>query len=236
METKTAYQPRVVRGRVELWVPHNGGEIAFASPSIGPTNYRNAGRLILENGQKVPTGDYTASLLHPAYCTNASNEPEFANVRDITKRNWLWVFNRDLWAENGVYVLQDEEAIGRSQPLNVKDLEKMLKNGEDISGIRFSKDGKARFAPKGSYTLGEHSSEAFAKDGFIIASCGQEGAEKLGEVSAKFRNKPYISGIEVQEGQTPEQRVSAVDEGDGRLCFFGSWSYLNVGHAFGVYE
>lgn len=225
METQAKqYTPRIEKGFTKLWVPHNDTEVAFAYPSFGPDNYRNVGKSILDNNQNVPTGDYTASLLHTAYCNNSvSNEPEMENVRETMKNRWLWVFNRNLWTDEGVYVLQDENAVGRSQELSVKDLEKMLKSGE------------ARFAPKGSYDSGYTTPEKFAKDGFIVASCGVEGAEKLGEVSAKFRNQPYIYIVDVEEGKKPEQRVSAVDENDDRVGFDGvSWYGGSWFHAFGV--
>ena len=236
-QTGKAYQPRIVRGRIEIWTPHSNGEIAFASPAVGPANYINTGKQILDSNQQVPTGDYTSSLLHSAYCSDAKNEPEFGNVRDLMRTNWLWIFNRNLWTENWVYVLQDTNATGRSQQLDEKDLEKMLKGGKDIFGISFSKDGKLRFAPKGNYVLGNHTPESLAKDGFIIASNGLEGAEKLGEVSAKFRNTPFVYGVEVQEGKASEQRVSAVDEDGGRLGFYGyNWSGNYDCHAFGVWK
>jgi len=243
METQAkTYEPSIVRIEkvwtpdAHLVVPHDEEVIKFASPAFGPNTYRNVGQEILSKNLNVPTGDYTASLLHPAYCNSKiKDEPEFENIRGIMKGNWLWVFNRNLWTEKGVYVFQDLEAKGRSQPLDINELERMLKDGKEINGIRFSNDGRVRFAPKESYKLGEHTSESFAKDGFIIASCKQEEAEKSGEVSAEFKNKPYIYGLEIQEGQTPELRVSAVHEDDGRLRFYGNgWDGNDRGHAFGV--
>ena len=236
METQTKqYTPRVVRGRIELWVPHNDREIAFAYPSHGPDNYRNVGKSILDNNQSVANGDYTSSLLHSAYCDDfVLNEPEMKNVRETMKNRWLWVFNRNLWTNEGVYVIQDENAVGRSQELSVKDLEEMLKGGKEINGIRFSQDGKTRFAPKGSYDSGYTTPEKFVKDGFIVASCNQEGAEKLGEVASKFRNQPYIYTVNVEEGQNPEQRVSAVIGDDDGLWFYGSWCGSDRCLAFGV--
>lgn len=234
--TKTAYQPRIVRGRTELWVPYGDSEIAFVSPKVGPNTYRNVGKEILENGQKVPTGDYTASLIHSAYCdSSVTNEPEFKDVKSTMGNNWLWVFNRNLWTSNGVYSIKDEKAIGRSEPLAVKDLEKMLKGGKEIRGIRFSKDEKVGFAPKGSYKFEENAPQEFSENGFIIAVHGIEGAKKLGEVSSKFRSKPYVYGIEVKDGQT-KQTVSAVGEYGDWLGFSGSYwvdGYCD-GYGFGV--
>mgnify|MGYP001607095984 CR=1 FL=1 len=241
METQTKYQPRVEKiERVwvpdaKLWTPHNSGETAFASPAFGPNNYRDVGQEIISKKLSVPTGDYTASLLHSAYCSDVTNEQEFKNVRDIMRSNWLWIFDKNLWTDKGVYVLQDLKATGRSQPLTINNLEKALKNGKEINGLRFSKERHVRFAPKGSYNLGDTTHEALTKDGFIIASCGAEGAEKLGEVSSQFKNKPSIFGLDIQEEQEPELRVSAVGGGGGWLWFLGYWAGGGGSHAFGVF-
>ena len=173
--------------------------------------------------------------MHAAFCSkDVTDEPEFKDVRETMRNRWFWVFNRNLWTGKGVYVSQDLEAIGRSQTLNTADLEKSLNGGKEINGIRFSKDKLVRFAPKESYKFGEHTPKSFAKDGFIIASCGVEGAEKLGEASTKFKfKKPYILGVETQ---AQEQRVSAFCEDDDGLDFGGgSFDYGDGGRAFGVY-
>ena len=236
---KNAYQPRIVRGRTKFFVPHGDSEIAFVSSKVGPNTYRVVGQEIIKNGQKVPTGDYMSSLLHAAYCDKSvENEPEFKDVKNIIKNDWLWVFNRNLWTSKGVYSIKDEKAAGRSEPLDVKDLEKMLKGGKEIRGIRFSKDGKVRFAPDGSYKFGDNTHQEFSENGFVIAVSGIEGAKKLGEVSSTFRNKPRVYGLEVKDGQA-EQRVSAVDEYIGGLVFYGLWGDYDydgdyVGYGFGV--
>ena len=232
-ETQT---PRIERGLTKLCVPHNAGKIAFASLSAGPGRYVDVGKQILDDNQQVPTGDYTASLLHSAYCSEAVNKPEFVSVGDIMSTRWLWVFNRNLWTSQGVYVFQDETATGRTQPLKADELEAKLKGGIELSsgGIRFGPDGKVRFAPAGSYSKGYKTPEEFAQDGFIIASCGEEGAKKLGEVSTKFRNRPYVYALNVPEGQN-EQRISAVYEYDDRFRFDGDdWDGNDDGCAFGV--
>jgi len=233
METKNA---RVVRGRTELWVPHNAGEIAFAYPSAGPNSYREVRKEILNRGQKIPTGSQTSSLLYAAYCIpEVESEPEFENVRSIMRGAWLWLFNRNLWVENGVYVLQDTQAIGRGESLDVNKLEIMLKNGKEIEGVRFSEDGTLRFAPKETYNLGEQTPEVLAKNGFVIASCGRDGAEKIADASAKFKRKPYVNGVETKK---PEQRVSALDGYGGLRLDFGGLNFDDAGlsHAFGVLE
>jgi len=226
-------------------VPHNEEEIVFAFPSIGPDTYIAVGKRILEQRMNVPTGDYMASLLHIAYCDDSvRDELEFKDIRRIIHGPWLWVFNINLWTSEGVYVVQDLESIGRSQLLNQNDLEKMLKDSKELpNGVRFSKNRKVRFAPKESYRLKNHTHESLAKDGFVIASYGTEGAKKLGEVSSKFTGWPCVYGLKVDK---PEQRVSALGgiwefsalgSGWGRisLCIDSSeYKTIDSAHAFGI--
>jgi hypothetical protein len=233
---KTKNQPRIVRGRIELWTPHNGGEIAFA-PLIGGDEYREVGWRILNSNQRVPTGDYTASLLHTAYgCTPEArrviDEPEFSEIRYAISESpnaALAVFNINLWIDKGVYVFQDNEVIGASQCLTPEGLEKMLGGGKEIDGIRFSRDNRVRFAPKGSYVLGEQTPEELAKNGFIIASYGKEGAKKLAEISYSdvkyYDNPPYnVLGLDISKGQKPKQRMSAIFDTNSRITFGDTYS------------
>lgn len=225
---------RIERGQTKLYVPHQGREIAFIHPAVDPNNYRSVGAEILKRNQDVPTGDKTASLIYAAYCIPESeNYQEFKDVKDIMRKRWLWVFNNNLWTSKGVYVQDDLKAEGRSKQLDVNKLERMLKGGKQIQGIGFSKDKTLRFAPKETYQFGPQTPEQFAKNGFIIASCGKEGAEKLAEASTKFPNHPYVYGVDTN-GQ--EQRVSALCYVLGlRLDFdsdnFGASDYY---FAFGV--
>lgn len=205
--------PRIERAMTKLFVPYEKGEIAFASSSFGSDTYQAVGKEILSKNLRVPTGDYTASLLHPAYCNpQFSDEPEFKNIRDLMGSNWLWVFNQNLWTDKGVYVIQDLKAIGKSNPLDINQLEKMLKDSKEIKDVRFSQDGRVRFAPKETYKLGEHTSNSLSNDGFVVASYNIDGAKKLGEVSSKFKSNPKIYGIKVNEGNQLELRVSALSE------------------------
>jgi len=242
MQTKTQndvnaqLKPRVVRGRVELIVPYKNNEITFIYPSIGPNRYQEVGKEILQKKLMVPHGDYTASLLHAAYCSDAKNEPEFENVREIMNKKWLWVFNQNLWTDKGVYVVQDMQADGKNQPLSIKNLEKKLKGAQEIDGVRFSDDKTVRYAPKETYSLGDHSAESFSKDGFVRAIANNDGAKKLAEVSQKFSYNPRTWGVTVAENSEAEQRVSALnDYGGNRLYLNGDgFGGGDWGHAFGV--
>ncbi len=206
METQTkTRQPRIVRGRTELYIPHQNTEIAFAYPSVGLNTYTKAMKGVLEQKQRLPTGDEIASLVHSAYFSDSKDEPEFDNIRKLMRNKWLWVPNRNLWTKDGVYVVYDEKGVGRTEELDISKLEKILKGAEEIKGVRFSEDGKVRFAPKETYKGGEQTFEDFSNNGSVIANYGVEGAEKLAEVSKKFKNNPYVWVLETNQ---PEQRIS----------------------------
>ena len=231
---------RVLRGRVEMIVPTRNGEIRYVSPAIGPDTYVNVGKNILEQGLFVPTGDYTAPLLNAAYNNpEVANEPEFMDVREKMKNNWLWVFNRDIWTPKGVYVVQDTKAEGQSARFDLNELEDILSGGKTERGVRFSKDGKVRFAPKSSYSLGVHTPQTLAQDGFVIANYGIEGAECLGNLAQYFRNRPRTFGLNKTEGEAPEQRVACLGSdwygGDWLGVVGGDWGGGDRGGcAFGV--
>ncbi|MFC1682441.1 hypothetical protein ACFL0X_02400 [Nanoarchaeota archaeon] len=227
---------KVWKPDAKLYLPER--EIVIA-PAFGPGKYSVIGRQILGRGLVFPTGDDTAPLLYTAYCVpELHDNPRLEKVKKIMRNRWLLVGNRILWTDKGKYVLQDQKAIGISQPLDVNQLEKILEGGRELSwgGIRFSADGRVRFAPKESYRLGEHTSESLAKDGGVIVEYSVPGAEQLGEVSTKFPNKPRTWGVEVSEGQDPEQRLSGVDDFYGVLNVGGDWGDVDDGYAFGVCE
>lgn len=190
--------PMITRGRrTEISFPESNR--TFIHPAAGPGNYRSVGKTILENGLRVPAGDDTAMFIYPAYCIpEAKDEPEFTNVRQIIKDQYLWLFNRNGWAKKGVYVLKDPQALGTSEQLDQESLDTMLEDGTElISGVFLSKDKNLAFAEKRSYKLGEHTPKSLAKDGFVIATnFGLEGAEQMAEVASTFRDNPYTYGIE----------------------------------------
>jgi len=230
--------PRIERGTTKIYVPHENKEIAFDGCSEGPHNYQSVGRGLLERNLKVPIGDYTAHLVHAAYCIpEVENEPEFKEIKEIMRKRYLWVFNKDLWTSEGVYVVLDPKAVGIIQLLDENELKKMLKGGKELSwgGVRLSEDRTIRFAPKDSYKLGDHTSESLVKDGFMVASYDVEGAKNLGEVASKFDYNPKTYGLDIQEGQYSEQRASTLSGHIGGFNVHGDYhDGCGDGHAFGV--
>jgi len=214
-----------------LRVPHKGKTLTVGYPAFGPHYYINVGKEILNRGQSVPTGDLIAPLVRAVYCDeNIKNEPESKDVREIMRDGWLHVFNRDIWASNGLYVIKDEDALGREALFNLEELEDLLSGGDTELGVRFSQDRKIRFAPKSTYILGEHTpgtNGTLARDGSVIANYDVKGAEQLGEASSEFRYNPRSLGLDIQEGQAPEQRIAGL--GSGRVL-----DGYGLGYAFGV--
>src|SRR3989338_103050 len=238
MNEKTkARVERLKKGGVpntKLYIPHGDEEIVFAYPSfLG--SYQRVGKQILEHGLIIPTAEETVSLLHIAYCSRLKAKSEFENIRDIMRDYWVAVFNRKLWMENGVYTIFDPEVKGKGEQLTIDDLEKRLKNGKEIKGIeiRISEDGIVRFAPKGSYKLGDHTSDSLSKDGNVISEYGREVAEKLGEITTQLGRNPTVWGLNIKKEEYPELRFSALGVCESRLDIRGSFTG-GGGHLFGI--
>lgn len=236
--TDTSKETYVERARSKLHVPLEQGEYVYARPAFGPDTYQNVGKQILRAGLAVPTGDAIVPLMHAAYC-RPSQDKEFSDVTSAIKSRWLSVFNQDIWTSEGLYVIQDTQAQGLSKVRTVKSLEKRLKNAKELSwgGLRFSKNGSVRFAPKGSYTIGKHTSQSLAKDGAVVAQYGIRGAELLGEVIEIIQKPAYTHGLEIQKDQKPEQRVSSLGVGVVALHLYGvGFGYLGGLVGFGVFS
>ncbi len=95
-----------------------------------------------------------------------------------------------------------------------------------------------RFAPKGSYKLGEHTFDSLSKDGNVISEYGQEVAKKLGEIaqSEYFRYDLTVEGLNIEEGLNPLLRVSALCGYDNRLRVDGDFGVNWDGRSFGVFK
>jgi hypothetical protein len=241
-----------VRKVEQVWQPKAwldiNEDLTLASPSFGPGTYSQVGKQVLQKGLLFPTGDQTADLLYAAYCIPEVNDlEEFKEVRDIVRDRLLLVGARDFWtpagkSNHGVYVLQDPRAIGMSENLTQDRLETLLKGAEEYrvqdgkNGIiRLHPENQIAFAPQETIQLGYFENHnSLKKNGLIIATYLPKKVEKLVEVSSKFTNKPYVWGLDISEGQNPEQRLSAVGGYGGRLGLGGDWVNDEISHAFGV--
>lgn len=229
--------PTIERGRTYLNVPHNGGFVRFAFPSFRAANHRSLVKRVHEEGLAIPTGDEVASLFYSAHCVpEMRDEPEFKEIRGLMWQGGLfWNSNSNLLTKKGIYVFQGD--ISGNPLISIEELEERLINGHELQGgIRFSADGKVRFAPEEGFSYGcsIHTSKELAEQGNIVAEYGVEGAEKLREVSKRFECKPRTS-TNYAKGPRP----SAISLGGGnykvpRLEFIGFPYKSSQSHTLGV--
>ncbi len=199
-------------GRTYLDVPHSNGEISFVHPPFGYSTYADVNRQLLESNLEQPTMAQTASLVHAAW--QNKDEKYSAEIIDKLRINWLWAFN-------GILYVPDEGAYIQDRP--------SLDNGKVIVD-RIN----ARFAPFG-YKTGQQSARYLAKNKFVIALAGEEGAEELAQVADEYRIKPHVWSVNnINEDKT---RVACLGSGggdDGLHVDGDFWLDGRVGYAFGV--
>lgn len=147
--------------------------------------YERAGAQILNQGYRPLIGDEIALYLYTHF-SELRNKTGFKNIGKITGERPILVFNKNFKTDKGLYVIEDPKAKGLSEKFEESELEKMLKNGKEIGGIRFSRFKDIRFAPIGSYILKKQTPEQLSKNGIVIANFGREGAEKLAEIVKIF--------------------------------------------------
>lgn len=194
------FKPEIVRKMSEIWVRHGEGKIAFAHPVIVGGSYDDCKRKIVKRGLEIPTAEQTISFIHSlAKYYKHDNSPEIDDFRKILYDEGVLIFNRNYWTPEGVYVLQDQD-LETKRP-SKEDLEEMLKDGEEISRVRFSRDGRLRFAPSSSFKLEYQNPKTILNNGFIIASFGLEGTKKLAETSTNLLS---LQGYKILVKVTPD--------------------------------
>ncbi len=222
MKTETK-QYGIRRGQTEIDVPHKDGILTYAYDKHGPGTYAEVADSIDKAGLCQPTMAETASLVHTAF---HADEPEFDAIRQLMKGNWLWAFTGSLYTSRGTYV-QDNPVIRDGIPyMEESELVKKLEAGD--KSVRFVRYG---------YPTGEMSSIELAKNAYVKALAGEEGAEKLAEIADKRKQRPYLWSL--KSVRKPETRVSALDS-DKSFDWHGLYVYGDYrgsygdGHAFGV--
>lgn len=210
---------RVREGRTELEADHLGRTITFLHPAYGPDDYFSVQRGIEKAGLRVPTMAETISLAYSAW--QNPNEKYSKEIIQLLKNGWFWGFTGNLYVPNkGVYIQDNPEVKSGIVIMNEQDLVKKLESGDD----------SVRFVPFG-FQNGEISLRELEKNPYVQALVGEEGAEKLGEVTDKYRKKLYLYSF--KNVNEPIARVPALssDWNDLRLNVSG---YSGDGYAFGL--
>ena len=215
----------VGEGRTYLRVPHKDGILSFATPAFSNGGYVSIGMRILDAKLELPTIEQTASLVHAAW-----QDPDETYQADIISKlmtnYWFWGFNELLYVPGkGVYIRDRPEVKKGRAVMNKSELVKKLEAG----------DPSVRFVPFG-YKMGVQSYGELAKNPFIQALAGEEGAEKLAEVAGKYKNKPYVSSYKLEEVNRLTSRVATLGSDSIGVGFYLGSCYRDIrgGYAFGV--
>jgi len=219
---------RIEEGRTKLISTHNKGDLVFLHPVYGPNTYANVQGQIEKDGLVAPTLAETASLVYSAFNSDNKYSQE---IQKLMKDRWLWGFTGILYTpKNGVY-MQPHPEIRNGMPfMDESELEKKLDANHP------SYDPSVRNIPFG-FKTGKMSVLELAKNPFVIALAGKEGAEKLADVADKYRNKPYLYSF--NSVKEPLTRVSALNPSwspyvQGLRVFGNIHGNYIVGCAFGV--
>ncbi len=214
---------RINERRTELTVEHEGIDLTFLHPPyIG--EYRDVKDLIQEEGLQTPTMSQTASLVHEAF--NSDDNKYSQGIKKIMKDACLWGFTGNLYIPNkGVYIQDNPE---------IRDGRVVMDESELVAKLE-ADDETVRFVPFGYETKNMSASE-LAKNPYLVALAGEEGADKLAEVAGKHKKIPYLWSFKSVD--RPTTRVSRLSSDEGflyRLVVSGVHFGGDInGYAFGV--
>jgi len=212
-------------GKTYLDAHSQKGEISFLHPAFGPGNYVNVGTQIRESGLEQPTMEQTAYLVCDAW--QNPKEKYSKEIIEKMKTNWLWGFNGLLYVpKEGIYI-QDRPEIRDGR---------VFMSQEDLVERLESNDKSVRFVEYDSFKRESQSSLELAKNPFIIALAGEEGADKLAQVADNYKIKPFLWTIDGKDVKNLQQRVASLYSFivGLRLIVYGiNWDG-NGGYAFGV--
>ena len=212
-----------------LTVPHEKGNITFQDSSFNGT-HGNVAEQIDKAKLNRPTSPETASLI---YDILQNKEVKYGlEMIKIIKDSWILEFTGNLYLpksneeiNNGVILEYNPKITNGKLVMNKNSLIKRLQENDPL----------VKFVPFG-YKINEQTPKEFRKNPYIREMYGKEGAEKITEVSSKYKNKPYIYSFDsVDEEKT---RMSALYGSwlfDFRLVVFSDcWNNNVKGHAFGI--
>ena len=220
-------------GRTYLDVSHGTDTVSFVSPLFGYNTYFSVGDAITQAGLEKPTMAQNASLAHAAW--QNPREKYSADIIEKMRSNWLWSFNGIFYVpKEGAYIQDRPAIVGNVLSMSRDELVKKLE----------SRDSSVRFVPFADICTGQLSDYSdLAKNKFVIALAGAEGADKLAETASHYRRKPYVWAL--TETASEQKRVASLSSDwddyyrlfvyGGRLDVDGYRSgSVDFGCAFGV--
>lgn len=217
----TKQKQKGIRVESKLYVPHLDRELTFIHPYKGPSTYAKLAKQLDKDNLQRPTASQNSSLIYSAWAAQkeSPNEQFSKEIISLLKSNWLACFTGNHYVPNeGVYI-QETPKIKEGRVLMEKsDLVKRLE----------ANDPSVRFIPFG-YKIGEQSALELERNPYVIGLIGEEGAQKLAEVSKNYKFHPHVfCSNSVNEPTTRLSALLAV------LCVYGSGLYVDGGvHDYG---
>jgi hypothetical protein len=207
-------------------IPHEGGNIAFQYPAFD-RYYGNIAEGIDKEGLERPKSSETASLIYDAF-QKPEGEYESKIIQilhelaffEFTGNLYLPKSRRKEEVHNGI-ILETNPKITNGGMLNMdkQSLIKRLQNNDPL----------VKFVPFG-YKVGEQTSSELIKNPYIVARYGEEGAQKIAEISSKFKSNPELAVYDSVEGEYLKMSVLSGRWGRDRLDIGG----LCDSGAFGI--
>ncbi len=183
-----------------------GTNLIFIHQAYGPNTYAKVKEAIEQDNLKPATMAETASLAHAAFNSDDNHSKE---IRKIMKERGLWAFTGTLYTPKLGYVQDNPETREGMPYMDESDLVKKLEAGD--SSVRTFNY---------CFKTGEMSPGELAKNEYVQALAGDEGAEKLAELAGRHESQPYLWGF--KSVSKPETRVSALFSNWN----FGTWLYV----------
>ena len=214
---------QVEEGQTKLYVPHQNSTLTFIHPYHGPHTYANVASSIEQAGLSTPTLAETVSLVHAAF---HSDDKYSTEIQQLMKSNWLWGFT-------GIHYVPHKGAYIQDHP-SIKNGMLFMQESELVKKLE-AQDPTVRHVPFG-YKTESMSSLELAKNSFVQALAGAEGADKLAEIADKHKNKPYLYSLTSVNEPTTKASALYSDWGVGHwLDVVGYFRGGNGdGFAFGV--
>lgn len=237
IEVKQGIEER--RGKHLVYVPHLDGEIAFSIPivaygtNVAHFNYFPRGdyfecrKQIGYEGLNTPTFSHNISLVNAAW-QNPEERLSHQILSSIENSGSLWGFTGILYVpDEGAYI-QDNPKVRVESNLDIL----VMRRSNLINKLE-ANDPSVRFVPFG-YKINKVSRRGLAKNKFLQALLGEEGAEKFVEVSNKYKDAPTLDSFKNVKHQSiyvPALRsFTGYDSYLAVECFDSKW----YGHAFGL--
>ena len=236
MKNKTTFGE--IGGREWLTYSHNGKEGRFAFPPVKGT-HQACYRAIKADREIVPAEGLDLALLTQGAYTQ--NTPKWQEVKDdcfVSVSAYTRAPVRALWIPHGndlagVLLERDLEGKGCSTRMQLPKGISGWKKGEN--GIYQSPGNNLIFVPEGSYKIGGHTKNSFAKDGFATGVLTAEGAEIFARTAVDAKKTLRTWGYEVNKINAPEQAIVGLNENDSGLDLDGNnWNGNDNGYAFGI--